>query len=143
MTQENLKKLRAVINESLRVQRGGADPVPYIDASNVLTDVEPARTMQFWASRVNRGKTLLLHHSADDLPMQVRSVYLNCKDFKKHSFPNVLIEILDALLLSLKNSCLGGLGEKDDLAKLLSKFERSYKGCAKRQIAKKPKYGKG
>jgi len=23
-------------------------------------------------------------------------VYLNCEDFKTHSFPNVLIEILDA-----------------------------------------------
>jgi len=29
MTREDLKKLRSVINESLRVQRGGADPVSY------------------------------------------------------------------------------------------------------------------
>ena len=35
-------------------------------------------------------------------PPEIRAVYLNCEDFKKHSFPNVLIEILDALFARLE-----------------------------------------
>jgi hypothetical protein len=108
---ENLKKLRSVINESLRVQRGGADPVPYIDVSNVLTDVV-ARQNHAVFGRRGCGKTLLLRRSTDNLPMEVRSVYLNCEDFKKHSFPNVLIEILDALFAELEKQLSGWFGKK-------------------------------
>ena len=36
---QQLADLRKVINENLRVQRGGADPVPYIDVSRALSDI--------------------------------------------------------------------------------------------------------
>lgn len=41
---EKLTKLRLVITENLRVQRGGADPVPYIDVGNVLNDIRARQT---------------------------------------------------------------------------------------------------
>jgi hypothetical protein len=123
MTPENLKKLRLVINESSRVQRGGADPVPYIDVSNVLTDVV-ARQNHAVFGRRGCGKTLLLRRSADTLPTEVRSVCLNCDDFKKHSFPNVLIEILDALFGELGKQLPGWFGKKKRSRELVGKIRR-------------------
>ncbi len=111
MDPEKLKKLRLVINENLRVQRGGADPVPYIDVTNVLSDVA-ARQNHAVFGRRGCGKTLLLHDSAKRLPKEIRTVYLNCEDFKKHSFPNVLIEILDALFSELEKQLAGWFGRK-------------------------------
>jgi hypothetical protein len=58
------------------------------------------------------GKTLLLHHSATKLPDGIRTVYLNCEDFKHHSFPNVLIEILDAVFGELHRHLSGWFGRK-------------------------------
>lgn len=106
-----LKKLRMVINENLRVQRGGADPVPYIDVANVLSDVAARQNHAIFGRR-GCGKTLLLHYSAKNLPPAVKPIYLNCEDFKKHSFPNVLIEILDALFGELEKHLTGWFGRK-------------------------------
>lgn len=106
-----LRKLRLVINENLRVQRGGAEIVPYIDVSNGLSDIA-ARQNHAVFGRRGCGKTLLLHYSAGQLPDDIRPVYLNCEDFKKHSFPNVLIEILDALFAELESRLTGWFGKK-------------------------------
>jgi hypothetical protein len=106
-----LKKLRLTINENLRVQRGGAKPVPYIDVSNSLSDVSARQNHAIFGRR-GCGKTLLLHYSAEGLPEETRPVYLNCEDFKKHSFPNVLIEILDALFAELQGQLTGWFGKK-------------------------------
>jgi hypothetical protein len=111
MEQGKLRRLRTVITENLRVQRGGAEPVPYIDIGNVLGDVA-ARQNHAVFGRRGCGKTLLLHHSAADLPQGVKPVYLNCEDFKKHSFPNVLIEILDALFGEIEGHLTGWFGRK-------------------------------
>lgn len=108
---EKLTKLRLVINENLRVQRGGADPVPYIDVGNVLNDIRARQNHVVFARR-GCGKTLLLHHSSRQLDSSVKSVYLNCEDFKRHSFPNVLIEILDALFHELEQHLTGWFGKK-------------------------------
>lgn len=111
MQAEELRKLRTVITENLRVQRGGADPVPYIDVGNVLGDVAARQNHAIFGRR-GCGKTLLLHHSANNLPDGVKPIYLNCEDFKKHSFPNVLIEILDALFRELEKHLTGWFGRK-------------------------------
>ena len=124
---QDLKKLRLVINESLRVQRGGADPVPYIDVSNVLTDVVARQNHAIFGRR-GCGKTLLLRHSTDNLPMQVRSVYLNCEDFKKHSFPNVLIEILDALFAELEKQLPGWFGKKRRSREVITQIRKELQG---------------
>lgn len=111
MDGEKLRKLRTVITENLRVQRGGADPVPYIDVGNVLGDVAARQNHAIFGRR-GCGKTLLLHHSAANLPIGIKPIYLNCEDFKKHSFPNVLIEILDALFRELETHLTGWFGRK-------------------------------
>ena len=106
-----LTKLRFAINENLRVQRGGADPVPYIAVGNVLHDVGARQNHTVFARR-GCGKTLLLHHSSGILDSSIKTVYLNCEDFKQHSFPNVLIEILDSLFAELERHLTGWFGKK-------------------------------
>lgn len=104
-------ELRRAINENLRVQRGGAKPIPYIDVANVLTDIG-ARQNHVVFGRRGCGKSLLLQHSARDLPDEIQYVYLNCEDFKNHSFPNVLIQILDALFAELERHLSGWFGRR-------------------------------
>ncbi|HEY2901351.1 MAG TPA: hypothetical protein VGL59_12295 [Polyangia bacterium] len=111
MDRDAIAKLRLIITENLRVQRGGADPVPYIDIGNVLGDVAARQNHAIFGRR-GCGKTLLLQHSTGNLPTGVRAVYLNCEDFKKHSFPNVLVEILDALFGELEKHLTGWFGRK-------------------------------
>ncbi len=134
MKRDALNKLRLAINENLRVQRGGAKPVPFIDVSNVLSDVAARQNHAIFGRR-GCGKTLLLHHSAGQLQSEVRTVYLNCEDFKKHSFPNVLIEILDAVFAELQARLPGWFGKKkrsreliigirEELKQLRSKADR-------------------
>ncbi len=64
---QQLADLRKVITENLRVQRGGADAVPYIDVSRALSDICARQNHAVFARR-GCGKTLLLHHSAKELP---------------------------------------------------------------------------
>ncbi len=107
----NHQQLRTIIQESLRVQRGSAEQVAYIDTGTVLADVSARQNHVVFARR-GCGKTLLLHYSARHLDQGIRAVYLNCEDFKRHSFPNVLIEILDALFGELEGNLTGWFGRK-------------------------------
>jgi hypothetical protein len=53
-----------------------------------------------------------------------KTIYLNCEDFKNHSFPNVLIEILDAVFAEMERHLTGWFGKKKkskDLIKLVRK----------------------
>lgn len=109
--EKKLTRLRLAINENLRVQRGGAEAIPYIDVTSVLSDIA-ARQNHAVFGRRGCGKTLLLHHSARSLDTSIQCVYLNCEDFKKHSFPNVLIQILDALFGELERHLTGWFGRK-------------------------------
>src|ERR1019366_8540825 len=126
-----LKRLRLAINENLRVQRGGAKPVPYIDVSNSLSDVSARQNHAIFGRR-GCGKTLLLHNSADSLPADIRPIYLNCEDFKKHSFPNVLIEILDAVFAELQHQLTGWFGKKKRSRELISQIREELKDLRKR-----------
>jgi hypothetical protein len=125
-----LKSLRLAINENLRVQRGGAKPVPYIDVSNSLSDVS-ARQNHAVFGRRGCGKTLLLHYSAEHLGSDIRPVYLNCEDFKKHSFPNVLIEILDALFAEIQRQLTGWFGKKKRSRELIIQIRKELKALRK------------
>ena len=122
-SQEQLEKLRLSINENLRVQRGGADQVPYIDVGSVLSDVRARQNHVIFARR-GCGKTLLLHHSSRLLDSSIESVYLNCEDFKRHSFPNVLIEILDALFAELEKHLTGWFGKKKKSRDLIANIRK-------------------
>ena len=111
-TQANkLLRLRQFITENLRIQRGGGQTPPYIDVSNSIVDICSRQNHAVFARR-GCGKTLLLHDSNRHLDPSIKSVYLNCEDFKHHSFPNVLIEILDALFAELEKHLTGWFGKK-------------------------------
>jgi hypothetical protein len=123
LTAEQLSNLRKVINENLRVQLGGAKPVAYIDVSSALSDICSRQNHAVFARR-GCGKTLLLHHSATQLPRDIQPIYLNCEDFKHHSFPNVLIEILDALFGELERNLSGWFGKKKKSREIIAKIRR-------------------
>ena len=122
LEQKKLNALRQKITEGLRIQRDTSEPVPYIDAANVVGDVCAKQNHAIFARR-GCGKTLLLHHSTKELAdSKTRSVYLNCEDFKRHSFPNVLIEILDALFRELETHLTGWFGNDRASRKLIKKI---------------------
>lgn len=108
---QKLLRLRQLITENLRIQRGGGKIPTYIDVSNAIVDVCSKQNHAIFARR-GCGKTLLLHDSNRHLHPSIKSVYLNCEDFKHHSFPNVLIEILDALFAELEKHLTGWFGRK-------------------------------
>jgi hypothetical protein len=110
VTIEELENLREVISENLRVQRDN-DPVDYINVGTALQDAKTKQNHAIFARR-GCGKTLLLHHSARTLRPDLRSVYLNCEDFKRHSFPNVLIEILSSIFRELEKNVSGWFGKR-------------------------------
>jgi len=81
-----------------------------MDPADVVGDVCSRQNHTIFARR-GCGKTLLLHYSTKQLTdSDIRTVYLNCEDFKHHSFPNVLIEILDALFRELERHLHGWFG---------------------------------
>jgi ABC-type cobalamin/Fe3+-siderophores transport system ATPase subunit len=108
---QKLNDLRQVITENLRIQRSDANEIAYINVGTALTDVLAKQNHTIFARR-GCGKTLLLHHSAGLLSATTKTIYLNCEDFKRHSFPNVLIEILAALFRELERHLHGWFGKK-------------------------------
>jgi hypothetical protein len=119
--QAKITALRKVITENLRIQQGGAEPPPYIDVTNVVADVCARQNHAVFARR-GCGKTLLLHQSARHLDDQVKVVYLNCEEFKHHSFPNTLIEILDALFAEMQRHLNSWFGKKARTKELIEKI---------------------
>ena len=112
IAQQKLDDLRRLITESIRIQRGSTSQrVDYIDSGNVLADVGANQNHVIYGRR-GCGKTLLLHESGDRLPDSTKRIYLNCEDFKQHTFPNVLIEILEAIFLELERNLSGWFGRK-------------------------------
>ncbi|GAB6968338.1 hypothetical protein JCM25156A_23750 [Komagataeibacter kakiaceti JCM 25156] len=111
------EKLREIISESLRVQRGN-EKIEYIDSGTALADAKFKQNHAIFARR-GCGKTLLLHHSARQLSDDVKSIYLNCEDFKRHTFPNVLIEILTSLFREMRKNQKGWFGRKRKLKSIL------------------------
>jgi hypothetical protein len=122
-----LQTLRRVITENLRVQRGGGADIKYVDVTHALADASARQNHAIFARR-GCGKTLLLHVSSIQLDERVRTVYLNCEDFKRHSFPNVLIEILDALFGELERHLNAWFGRKKRLRQLIETIRRDLAG---------------
>jgi len=121
-----LQKLRLAINENLRIQRGGAEAIPYIDVSTAVGDITSRQNHSVFGRR-GCGKTLLLKHSGRKLNDSTKPVYLNCEDFKKHSYPNVLIEILDALFAELEQHLSGWFGRKKKSRELIASIRSQLK----------------
>jgi len=100
---DKTSRLKGVITENLRVQTGGAETVSYIDTTDALPQARSRQNHVIFARR-GCGKTLLLHTSKNELPEKSVVVYLNCEDYKNHSFPNILIEILDRIFSEIQSS---------------------------------------
>jgi hypothetical protein len=108
--QKKLARLRQLITEGLRVQLGN-EAITYINVAHAMEDVSARQNHSIFARR-GCGKTLLLHDSAKSLPPEIKAIYLNCEDFKQHTFPNVLIEILSALFSEIDSHLSGWFGRK-------------------------------
>jgi len=54
----------------------------------------------------------------------IKTIYLNCEDFKTHSFPNVLIEILDAVFNELQQNLSGWFGRKKRSKEIIAQIRR-------------------
>ncbi|MGD0905206.1 MAG: hypothetical protein ABR924_20120 [Terracidiphilus sp.] len=139
MDAAQLVRLRTTINENIRVQAGGARPVAYIDIGNALSDTNSRQNHVIFARR-GCGKSLLLHTSAEKVDSSTKIVSINCEDFKRHSFPNVLIEILDGLLSDLEAEVHGyfWLGPKSKARKLMKRLRANLeklRGQSDSQIA--------
>lgn len=107
----NVENLRRIVQENIRVQRGGGDPIDYVDVSRALPDIV-ARQNHVIFGRRGCGKTLLLDTAQQKIAKNVKVVYINCEDYKQHSFPNVLIEILDAIFDEFEKNLPGWFGRK-------------------------------
>ncbi|MDR2308412.1 MAG: hypothetical protein LBE53_14620 [Paucimonas sp.] len=117
LTADQLEQLREVISENLRVQRNN-NPVDYISVGTALQDAKSKQNHAIFARR-GCGKTLLLHHSSQHLKSELKSIYLNCEDFKRHSFPNVLVEILASIFRELDKNISGWFGKKKKLKQII------------------------
>lgn len=117
VAQAKLDELRLRITESLRVQLDTAG-IDYINVGNALNDAKAKQNHAIFARR-GCGKTLLLHKSTIGLSKNIAAVYLNCEDFKRHSFPNVLVEILKSLFLEMDKHLSGWFGRKKRLKQII------------------------
>jgi hypothetical protein len=116
-----VEELRRIVQENIRIQRGGSGTVEYVDVSRALSDIV-ARQNHVVFGRRGCGKTLLLGAAEQKLSESVKVVYINCEDYKQHSFPNVLIEILDALFEELEKNLSGWFGRKKRSRELIAKI---------------------
>ena len=107
----HVEQLRRVVQESIRVQRGGSGNIEYVDVTRALADVVTRQNHVIFGRR-GCGKTLLMQTAQLKVDPDVRVVYINCEDYKQHSFPNVLIEVLDALFAELEKNLTGWFGKK-------------------------------
>ena len=106
-----VQKLRSVVQEGIRVQRGDTATIDYVDVGRAVSDM-CAKQNHVVFGRRGCGKTLLMQTAERAVSKDIKVVYINCEDYKQHSFPNVLIEILDALFAELEANLKGWFGRK-------------------------------
>jgi Cdc6-like AAA superfamily ATPase len=115
-----LNRLRTVITESLRVQQE-TEKIDYINVGSVLNDARAKQNHAIFARR-GCGKTLLLRESGRDIGKGIAIIYLNCEDFKQHSFPNVLIEIMSQVFKKLDQNLWGWFGKSNKSKKIIAEI---------------------
>lgn len=98
-------RLRTLITENLRIQKNTTG-VDFVDSRSLISDLAAKQNHVVFARR-GCGKTLLLTQSSTRTADDVNTIYLNCEDFKRHSFPNVLLEILQAVFSEMAKSVSG------------------------------------
>lgn len=120
-----IHELRKVITENLRVQKDG-ESIEYINVGTALIDAESRQNHAIFARR-GCGKTLLLHFSGSRLKEGAVAVYLNCEDFKQHSFPNVLIEILTSIFHQFEDNRRRWFGKGRESGQILDEISKKLK----------------
>jgi hypothetical protein len=133
-----VQDLRHTINEGLRIQRSGPEAIDYIDVSNALADSVTKQNHAIFGRR-GCGKTLLLQNAEKKVNESIRIVYINCEDYKQHSFPNVLIEIVDKLFAEMESHLTGWFGKKATSKKLIREIREeisALKENADEQVSK-------
>jgi AAA domain len=118
-----VEELRRIVQESIRVQRGGSRTIEYVDVTRALADMTAKQNHVIFGRR-GCGKTLLMQAAQKKVDQSVRVVYINCEDYKQHSFPNVLIEILDALFHELERNLSGWFGRKKRSRQLIGEIRQ-------------------
>jgi hypothetical protein len=118
-----VERLRRIVQENIRVQRGGSEAIEYVDVSRALSDMVAKQNHVIFGRR-GCGKTLLLRATLQKADNDVRVVYINCEDYKQHSFPNVLIEILDAVFDELEKNLSGWFGRKKRSKELIGEIRQ-------------------
>lgn len=116
LNSSQLEALQLVITEGLRVQRNGQNVAKYIDTGGELVSARAKQNHVIFGRR-GCGKSLLLQTTENALPADSGVIYLNCEDFKHHSFPNVLIEILEAIFGDIKTKLPRFFGDAKSLKK--------------------------
>jgi AAA domain-containing protein len=116
-----VERLRRIVQESIRVQRSGSGTIEYVDVTRALADMVAKQNHVVFGRR-GCGKTLLMQTTQEKVDESVRVVYINCEDYKQHSFPNVLIEILDNLFEELEKNLRGWFGRKRRSRQLISEI---------------------
>ena len=99
---DNISNLKQIITENARVQIGAAEQISYIDTTGALPAAKSRQNHVVFARR-GCGKTLLLHASAKEMSGKDIVVYLNCEDYKNHTIPNIVIEILDEVFSKIES----------------------------------------
>jgi hypothetical protein len=128
----NIVALRKLIQENTRIQKGTRIDVDYVDVTRALADATTRQNHVIFGRR-GCGKSLLLDKVRKGVSADIRAIYINCEDYKHHSFPNVLIEILDSIFEEMERHLPGWFGKKRQLKTLLGDLRRELDALRKKQ----------
>ncbi|HLJ77219.1 MAG TPA: hypothetical protein VKT75_07390, partial [Acidobacteriaceae bacterium] len=117
-------ELRRLIQENSRIQKGSSIEIDYVDVTHALADASTRQNHVVFGRR-GCGKSLLLEKVRKGTGSNIRTIYINCEDYKHHSFPNVLIEILDAVFTEIEEHLGGWFGKKQKLRSLVGELRDS------------------
>jgi hypothetical protein len=117
-------KLRRLIQENSRIQKGSSIEIDYVDVTHALADATTRQNHVVFGRR-GCGKSLLLEKVRKGIGPNIKAIYINCEDYKHHSFPNVLIEILDAVFTEIEEHLSGWFGKKKRLRALVAELRGS------------------
>jgi hypothetical protein len=116
-------ELRRLIQENSRIQKGSSIEIDYVDVTHALADAMTRQNHVVFGRR-GCGKSLLLEKVRKGVGQDIRAIYINCEDYKHHSFPNVLVEILDAVFTEIEDHLGGWFGKKKRLKSLVTDLRK-------------------
>lgn len=125
-------ELRRLIQENTRIQKGSSIQIDYVDVTHALADAMTRQNHVIFGRR-GCGKSLILEKVRNRIGPEIRAIYINCEDYKHHSFPNVLVEILEALFAEIEEHLGGWFGKKKQLRVLVGKLREELAKLRKSQ----------